>query len=620
MDADDLAIALAKASAEEANKAGGNSSTPTPASHPAVSLPPILNPRSTNKPGYKYKYPEAAPTPDGEDDDEWNKVYTAADSRFYNKHAKSATASKKYRLSGETYELAVTMMAEKKQKAQKEYNAHLAGGIGGRSYSAILPPTKATAPKPKPKTQTPTLKKEPSTSSRDGTPGGDRMQPLSISEQIKQEGRARKAPSVAPSSKQSTPAPSTARMESPSSKIDKSSPPRPVVKKKGIAAPVKKPTRPKQDERFSKPAAKSGSPRPNPGFVASDSESNDGGEYCICRGPDDHRMMVNCEGGCNEWYHCSCIGMDVEDAKELLDRYICPKCKSAELFTTWKRMCRYHNVGVYLKRAHPCRKAARVTAEPPSKYCSDEHRLKFMEFIRDHLCRQDDAPSMGGRLNVHEVGEILAHVKTNVELQALGQKPRLPRPSDADPAHAIGLDYITPEETEELQAIELKKLKIQSQIDGYKKQQKLLVMIHARGVAAAEHPDVNEKAVCGYDNRLAFNPAEFALWLATPEGSLAFSTGVLGPRTEASRSISARIYAPGQTAPVVQGVADQLDNICLKSVKSCVRHKSWRLIHGQDYAAMTALLQRELERCERKAGEIVEDAETREAVKEYHAH
>jgi COMPASS component SPP1 len=91
-------------------------------------------------------------------------------------------------------------------------------------------------------------------------------------------------------------------------------------------------------------------------------------------------------------------------------------------------------VGVHLKLAKPCRKAARVTDEPPSKYCSDEHRLAFMEFIRDHLARQDDAPSMGGRLNVQEVGEILAHAKNNGELQSLGQKPRLPIPEGADPS------------------------------------------------------------------------------------------------------------------------------------------------------------------------------------------
>ena len=232
-------------------KAGEISSGANLASHPALPLPSILkSPRGTNKSGYKYKYPEAAPTPEGEDDDEWNKVYTAADSRFYNKHGKSSQASKKYRQSGETYELAVTMMAEKKQKARNDYNTQLgeltSGGSGG---SAILPP-KTTTPKPKAptkKAQPPALKQEPSTSSRDGTPGMDKM-PLSISEQIKQEGRPRKAPSAAPSSQQGTPAPSIAsRMDSPTLKTDKPPPPKPGIKKKGTAAPVKKVTKPKQE-------------------------------------------------------------------------------------------------------------------------------------------------------------------------------------------------------------------------------------------------------------------------------------------------------------------------------------------------------------------------------------
>jgi hypothetical protein len=36
---------------------------------------------------------------------------------MYNKHGKSSTESKKYRTSGETYELALRMLKEKKDKA-----------------------------------------------------------------------------------------------------------------------------------------------------------------------------------------------------------------------------------------------------------------------------------------------------------------------------------------------------------------------------------------------------------------------------------------------------------------------------------------------------------------------
>lgn len=53
------------------------------------------------------------------DDTEWNKIYTAADSRNYNKHNKSANESKKYRERGDTYELALKMLEEKREKANK---------------------------------------------------------------------------------------------------------------------------------------------------------------------------------------------------------------------------------------------------------------------------------------------------------------------------------------------------------------------------------------------------------------------------------------------------------------------------------------------------------------------
>lgn len=163
-----------------------------------------------------------------------------------------------------------------------------------------------------------------------------------------------------------------------------------------------------------------------------ESSSDNGGEYCLCRGPDDHRMMVCCEGGCEEWYHCSCVGIDETDAKELLDMYICPKCHTDTKFTTWKRMCRYYNVGKHLG-VNACRKAARVNTDPPSKYCSDECKKKFWAFVKTQF-RADNEPSRGGALNQKEVSFILKQCKTAAEIHALGAKPRLPKKEDADPS------------------------------------------------------------------------------------------------------------------------------------------------------------------------------------------
>lgn len=167
---------------------------------------------------------------------------------------------------------------------------------------------------------------------------------------------------------------------------------------------------------------------------SSEDDSNDGGEYCICRGPDDHRMMVNCEGGCNEWYHCSCLNMNEVDAKELLDRYICDNCMTAEKFTTWKRMCRYYCVGIWTDDPNPCRKAARVGDDLPSKYCSVEHKNAFFKYFANDHVRHDDEPSRGGRLNAGEVGWLLSQVMTADELHHLGEKPKLPVKEGGDPS------------------------------------------------------------------------------------------------------------------------------------------------------------------------------------------
>ncbi len=145
---------------------------------------------------------------------------------MYNKHGKNANNSKKFRESGETRVLALSMLKEKMEKIKKEKE----GGI--------MPTPKPKAPATK---KAGPVKKEISTISRDATPGGDIM-PMSISEKIKSEGRARKASSAGPSSSHGTPAPSATAMKSspapPTAKIDK-----PTTKKKGTAAPVKKPTK-----------------------------------------------------------------------------------------------------------------------------------------------------------------------------------------------------------------------------------------------------------------------------------------------------------------------------------------------------------------------------------------
>ncbi|KAH8597930.1 hypothetical protein B0O99DRAFT_540053 [Bisporella sp. PMI_857] len=575
---------------------------PPPQSTPLLA-PPVayVPPISNNAPGFRYKYPQAKPTPEGVDDTEWNKIFTAADSRFYNKHGKNAKESEKYRIRGETYQLALRMLDEKREKNRL-------------AEAGLLPVKTKKAPAPRKPESSATIKKEYSTASRDATPGGDGMTTTSIAEKIKSEGR-RKAPSASASSDRGTPAPTTAKVPNPIPPPPKAE--KPAIKKKGIAAPVKKqPLKMKTESTTSNLSAVKAHSQTPKTANSTDDESNDGGEYCICRGPDDHRMMVNCEGGCDDWYHCSCVGIDETDTKELLDRYVCPKCTTDKDFTTWKPMCRYFNVGNFLGTP-ACRKQARVTLDPPSKYCSDEHRDAFWEFVKSRV-RDDDRPSMGGSLNQKEIGWILKQRGTAKEVHALGEKPRLPKKEDADPNRPVGLDYLTSEEQQEIEEIQMKKSTLEARIEGYTKQVELLKMINERAKKATQQPNLEIKDLCGYDNRLAMNEAEFAFWCNTTEGKTAFETGVLGPRTEETKSIGGIVSFPGQASPDAPKVSDALDNLCLRPRKKC-KHLNWRELHNHDFVYNRKILRDELEKLSKAEAEIIDDAETREATKDYYS-
>lgn len=197
---------------------------PTSAGQPLN--PPVVI--SNNDPKFKYKYPQARPTPEGVDDSEWNKLFTAADSRFYNKANKNAVTSKAKRESGETYGLALQMLQEKREKAARKANNN---GIG--SSNSLASSLSTAAPKTKiSSTKKPQPSKEVLTSgSREATPAT-----MDMAERIKTEARPRKAASDAPSERDSpapSPAPKTVSSAAPLK-------PQKTGSKKGTATSTKK--------------------------------------------------------------------------------------------------------------------------------------------------------------------------------------------------------------------------------------------------------------------------------------------------------------------------------------------------------------------------------------------
>ena len=68
---------------------------------------------------------------------------------------------------------------------------------------------------------------------------------------------------------------------------------------------------------------------------AEESDDDDGEVYCICRKPDDHTIMIGCDGPCEDWYHMRCVDMDTAKSKLIHKWY----CESQNTFHRLLKAC-----------------------------------------------------------------------------------------------------------------------------------------------------------------------------------------------------------------------------------------------------------------------------------------
>ena len=68
---------------------------------------------------------------------------------------------------------------------------------------------------------------------------------------------------------------------------------------------------------------------------AEESDDDDGEVYCICRKPDDHTIMIGCDGPCEDWYHMRCVDMDTAKSKLIHKWY----CRSQNPFHRRSKSC-----------------------------------------------------------------------------------------------------------------------------------------------------------------------------------------------------------------------------------------------------------------------------------------
>lgn len=437
-------------------------------------------------------------------------------------------------------------------------------------------------------------------------------------------------PAVAPSKKR--PAPSSAS----------------TVKKKGTAKAMKpskkrkieseEPGRsvtPTSRNPKSSKGGKKGSQAGTPGLESSPAPDNssqahasdDDGEssedhnlYCICKKPDNHKWMIGCDGGCDDWFHGDCVNMKQAD-EELVDRFICPQCEeNGRGHTTWKPMCRRDG----------CRKPARVNKDRESKYCTDACGTLFMteqlqrtagakgaNGTRDRSKKskkkggknEDDAEEeeptpLGGVLRSKDL-KALVDASPNIQaFKNLGTGVLTP-PQTASPNRTSfsGIDgyAFTASETERLNALHNEKTQLNERLEALKDREKFVSMAKEQAVRVAEREKIKLKEFCGYDSRLSWSDAEFLAWRHKKHGQAAFKFNTLSPTAEQVASISG-----------ADSDADEVkESVCLK--KRCPKHPQWQKLNLQDARFEELEVVEAIRECEKEEKSVKERARRRGA-------
>ncbi|OAG13617.1 hypothetical protein CC77DRAFT_1002868 [Alternaria alternata] len=355
---------------------------------------------------------------------------------------------------------------------------------------------------------------------------------------------------------------------------------------------------PKSASRAMKRGSHAGTPAPGspPAQDRSDDEgdsSEDHNLYCICKKPDNHKWMIGCDGGCDDWFHGDCVNMKQAD-EQLVDKFICPQCEeNGRGNTTWKPMCRREG----------CRKPARVGKDRESKYCSDDCGVLFMQEQlqrtagakgangtkekskkKKRVEEEEEPTPLGGTLRAKDL-KALVDASPNIQtFKNLGTGVLTP-PQTASPSRATfpanGEDLsLTAGEIERLTALHKEKTQLKDRLEVLKDREKFVSMAKEQAVRLADREKIKMKDFCGYDSRLSWSDAEFLLWRNSKHGRAAFHHSTLNPTPE--QISSTPTPADGADAMDIDGGVDgeEKDTACLK--KRCQKHPQWQKLNLQD--------------------------------------
>ena len=318
--------------------------------------------------------------------------------------------------------------------------------------------------------------------------------------------------------------------------------------------------------------------------ASSDTDEENKELFCICRKPDDHSVMIGCDGPCEDWFHLKCVAM-TESKTALVQKWFCPNCAEKGFETLWKRMCRLPG----------CEKPARHDEKKGgtgivSKYCGEEHGVEFLRRLVDPEGAVKNEGGIVGDVKNAVIGaatrgrrgggdsdfseaDIQAAIAASESMNGVSTKPsgheisdeqdpttlhggvlnppvlktlvdtvkdvdefhRLGSPA-ADPANTTNttspeINY-TPTDLTALSTISQKRSTLIHRRDMLVARDRFVDMVEARHravLAEVKEHDKNVKEMCGYDARLTWSDGQFDAWRLSDHGKAVLEKGVLDP-------------------------------------------------------------------------------------------
>lgn len=336
-------------------------------------------------------------------------------------------------------------------------------------------------------------------------------------------------------------------------------------------------------------------------------------DYCSCKQVRHGTKMIACEGGCENWYHVSCVKLLCKDTDGVA-KFICDDCVGHAGPTTYKRVCRLRGCS----RPHSTTEGVdeggnAVTIH--SKYCSVEHRDKYWA---DAVARVD-------KDLLPELRSFLAQTAPG-GFKTAGDQPTRAGLGVGGGGSAAGGGIVAtgpPQSEEGMFSFDIKlRDSCHKNIAGfsativhYQNREKLVAMVERYSAETtkkyAEENGIEESApkrakgkagkvvahtICGYDPRLQASDRRIDRCLATPEGDEAWKSGVLGERPDFYVEVDPEFYK----------------GICVKT--NCPRHAGWLKIHQQECTVNLALNADWMEKEKVKLAEMYERVRVRVAI------